>query len=79
MSLGIQIVWLFIGAIPIACIAWTVTNEEVFREPREFASKRVSFQKQYWCENCFTYSLVNIVLVIMWLLFSFILPIINYC
>ena len=35
-----QITWLFLLAIPIACITWTVTHEEVFREPREYCVKR---------------------------------------
>jgi hypothetical protein len=39
MTLSTQIIWLFILAIPIACIAWTVTHEEVFREPREYCVK----------------------------------------
>jgi len=30
-----QIVWLFVLAIPVACVAWTVTHEDVFREPRD--------------------------------------------
>src|SRR6478609_7908745 len=29
-----QVAWLLILAIPISCVAWTVTHEEVFREPR---------------------------------------------
>src|SRR5690242_12992950 len=35
-----QIAELFILAIPIACVAWTVTHEEVFREPREWCVER---------------------------------------
>jgi len=31
-----QIVFLLVLALPIASIAWTVTHEEVFREPREW-------------------------------------------
>ena len=40
-----QVAWLFILAIPTACIAWTVTHEEVFREPREFCVKRSEISK----------------------------------
>ena len=29
-SLSLQAAYLFLLAIPIACIAWTVTHEEVF-------------------------------------------------
>ena len=39
MSLGSQIIYLFIIAIPVACVAWTVTQEEIFREPREYCQK----------------------------------------
>jgi hypothetical protein len=45
-QLAAQMVWLFALAIPVACVAWTVTHEEVFREPREFCEKR--------CKNCRT-------------------------
>jgi hypothetical protein len=40
MSLTTQAAWLFLLAIPVACIAWTVTHEEVFKEPREFCVKQ---------------------------------------
>jgi hypothetical protein len=39
-ELGIQIVWLFVLAIPVASISWTVTHEEVFREAREFLVRK---------------------------------------
>ena len=38
------LVTLFVLAIPIACIAWTVTHEEVFREPRDWCQAK--------CQNC---------------------------
>ena len=31
-----QVAWLFLLAVPIAGVAWTVTLEEVFREPRDY-------------------------------------------
>ena len=40
MITSMQITWLFLLAMPIASIAWTVTHEEVFREPREYCVKR---------------------------------------
>src|SRR5581483_6277963 len=40
MSLAVQVVWLFVLAIPISSIAWTVTHEEIFREPREYCANR---------------------------------------
>ncbi len=54
MSLAAQIVWLVVLAIPIACIAWTITHEEVFREPREFCVTR-SERCRYWYERKFFY------------------------
>lgn len=59
-----QIFWLFTLAIPVACIAWTVTHEEVFREPREFCIKRSQYGKTilkrkffylFTCEYCFSH------------------------
>ena len=59
-----QVAWLFILAIPTACIAWTVTHEEVFREPREFCVKRSEISKTiatrkffylFTCEYCFSH------------------------
>lgn len=64
MNLHDQIVYLFLLAIPIACIAWTVTHEEVFREPREFCemkskdSKTLLQRKFFYlftCEYCFSH------------------------
>ena len=64
MTILMQIIWLFLLAIPIACIAWTVTHEEVFREPREFCVKRSQQGKTlaerkffylFTCEYCFSH------------------------
>jgi hypothetical protein len=73
MELSTQIVWLFILAIPIACIAWTVTHEEVFREPREYCLKRCHTGKTiaerkffylFTCEYCFSHYVTIIMLLI---------------
>lgn len=64
MSITLQLLWLFILAIPIACIAWTVTHEEVFREPREYCVARSKkgkgilerkFFYLFTCEYCFSH------------------------
>ena len=64
MNLYIQIIWLFVLAIPIACVAWTVTHEEIFREPRDFCinksqnSKTLFTRKIFYlftCEYCFSH------------------------
>jgi hypothetical protein len=54
MGLGTQVITLFVLAIPIASVAWTVTHEEVFREPREFCVGR-SKQCRRWYERKFFY------------------------
>lgn len=63
-SLGRDVAALFILAIPVASIAWTVTHEEVLREPREWCvarSKRSSSwlaRKIFYiagCEYCFSH------------------------
>ncbi len=73
MDLSTQITWLFILAIPIACIAWTVTHEEVFREPREYCAKRChegrniaerKFFYLFTCEYCFSHYVTVVILII---------------
>lgn len=68
-----QIVYLFLLAIPVACIAWTVTHEEVFREPRQYCSKKSKecgrlFQRKFYylftCEYCFSHYVVAFMLII---------------
>src|ERR1700744_897043 len=73
MALSTQIIWLFILAIAIACIAWTVTHEEVFREPREYCLKRChegktiaerKFFYLFTCEYCFSHYVTILMLFI---------------
>jgi hypothetical protein len=73
MVLSTQIIWLFILAIPIACIAWTVTHEEVFKEPREYCIKRCQKAKTiaerkffylFTCEYCFSHYVTILMLII---------------
>ncbi len=51
-------------ALPIASVAWTITHEEVFREPREFCQQRSQSAKPiaarkffylFTCEYCFSH------------------------
>jgi len=73
VPLQLQVVYLFLLAIPIACIAWTVTHEEVFREPREYCadkSKNCSslLQRKFFylftCEYCFSHYVTILFLII---------------
>ncbi len=73
MSLNAQLIHLFVLAIPVACIAWTVTHEEVFREPREYCV-RCSQQRKtllarkffylFTCEYCFSHYVTVLILVL---------------
>lgn len=69
----IQIQWLLTLAIPVACISWTVTHEEVFREPREYCvkcskqGKTLLIRKFFYlftCEYCFSHYVTIGILVL---------------
>ena len=73
MQLQLQLLQLFIIAIPIACVAWTVTHEEVLKEPREYcekqsqACKKLAHRKFFYlftCEYCFSHYVTVIFLFI---------------
>src|SRR5215203_1950730 len=68
----LQLVWLVTLAIPIACVAWTVTHEEVFREPREYCAEKSKSARSllarkffylFTCEYCFSHYVTIFVLV----------------
>jgi hypothetical protein len=72
MTIQLQICWLFILAMPIASIAWTVTHEEVLREPREYCIKRSKlgktlFERKFFylftCEYCFSHYVTVLAIV----------------
>lgn len=71
--MGYPVLMLFLLAIPIACITWTVTHEEVFKEIREFCVKNSQEQKTlaarkffylFTCEYCFSHYIAIFMLVI---------------
>ncbi|MDB5203808.1 MAG: hypothetical protein JWQ27_3217 [Ferruginibacter sp.] len=68
-----QVLDLFLLALPIACIAWTVTHEEVFREPRDYCVKKSKTCKRllerkffylFTCEYCFSHYVTMAMLAI---------------
>jgi hypothetical protein len=68
-----QIIELFILAIPIACISWTITHEEVFREPRDWCLGRSKtcrsiFKRKFFylftCEYCFSHYVTAVFLMV---------------
>jgi hypothetical protein len=64
MSIYLQIAWLLLLALPVACVSWTVTHEEIFAEPREFCIRNSKERKTllerkffylFTCEYCFSH------------------------
>jgi hypothetical protein len=73
MALGLQVGYLFLLAIPVACISWTVMHEEVFREPRDFCIRysqqsrsllKRKFFYLFTCEYCFSHYVTIIMLML---------------
>ncbi len=73
MEEHLQILWLFVLAVPVACVAWTVTHEEVFREPRDFCARKSETSRTlaarkffylFTCEYCFSH---YVALGVLWL------------
>jgi hypothetical protein len=73
MPLSHQFAYLLLLALPIACASWTVTHEEVFREPREYCVKRSQSCKKlverkffylFTCEYCFSHYITLFFLII---------------
>jgi hypothetical protein len=67
MPIQLQIIWLFLLSIPVACVAWTVTHEDIFKEPRNYCVKRSLDGKRiierkffylFTCEYCFSHYVV---------------------
>src|ERR1700744_4182461 len=73
MSLSHQFAYLVLLALPVACVSWTVTHEEVFREPREWCKAKsegckTTAQRKFFylftCEYCFSHYVSALVLII---------------
>lgn len=73
MNIPQPVYWLFILAIPVACIAWTVTHEEIFSEPRNYcirqsmSGKTLLHRKFFYlftCEYCFSFYVTILLLII---------------
>jgi hypothetical protein len=61
---GTQVLWLFILALPVACVSWTVTHEEIFRELHDYLVRQSKeshsiFRRKlfymFTCEYCFSH------------------------
>ena len=73
LSLAFQVLTLFLLAIPVACIAWTVTHEEILRELREYCSRQADsapslLRRKFFyiltCEYCFSHYVTLLFLLI---------------
>jgi hypothetical protein len=73
MPLRAQFAYLFLLALPIACVAWTITHEEIFREPRDWCKDRSQncrsliprkFFYLFTCEYCFSHYVAAFFLII---------------
>src|SRR5258708_29814753 len=72
LAIGSQVLLLFVLAIPVACISWTITHEEIFREAREFFLDRSRecqklYQRKFFyaltCEYCFSHYVTAAILL----------------
>lgn len=73
MPLSAQFLALFILAMPVASIAWTVTHEELLREIREWCKAKSGscshgYQRKFFyvltCEYCFSHYVTAMILLI---------------
>ena len=73
MTLDTQLIYLFVLAIPVACVSWTVTHEEIFKEPRKYCelnsrrNKLFILRKFFYvltCEYCFSHYVAAAFLII---------------
>lgn len=59
-----ELILLFVLAMPVAAVAWTVTHEDVFEEARDYCTRRSrnaesllarKFFYLFTCEYCFSH------------------------
>ena len=73
MEIATQIFWLIILSMVVACIAWTVTQEEIFRELNEYC--KIKFKNRdnllmrkffyvFTCEYCFSHWVTILILIL---------------
>ncbi len=73
MPISVQIYWLAILSMTVACIAWTVTQEEIFGEWRRYCASQSKtcrgilprkFFYVFTCEYCFSHWVTAAVLLL---------------
>ena len=72
-TLFAQILALALLALPVAAITWTVTHEEVLREPRQWCERRSRTASRWWqrkafyvftCEYCLSHWVALVVVLV---------------
>ena len=72
MTERLQLLWLFVLAAPVACVAWTITHEEVFKEFHDWCVRksercRYMYQRKFFylftCEYCFSHYIAGAVVL----------------
>jgi hypothetical protein len=73
MDVATQVRDLFLLPLAIACISWTITHEQIFKEPRDFCIKKSKHSKRmltrkffyvFTCEYCFSHYVTIFFLII---------------
>ena len=73
MTERLQLLWLFVLAAPVACVAWTVTHEEIFAEVHDWCVRKSrkgsslvvrKFFYLFTCEYCFSH---YVALPVVWM------------
>jgi len=68
-----QFSFLLMLGLAVACVSWTFTHEEVFREPREFCKEKSQnckplYQRKFFylftCEYCFSHYVTALLLLL---------------
>ena len=74
MTERLQLLWLFVLAAPVACMAWTVTHEEVLAEVHDWCARKSrkgsslivrKFFYLFTCEYCFSH---YVALAVVWIM-----------
>jgi hypothetical protein len=73
MDVSTELRDLFLLPLAIACISWTITHEQIFKEPRDFCINKSKYSKKiftrkffyvFTCEYCFSHYVTIFFLII---------------
>jgi hypothetical protein len=64
MAMSVQFYWILLVSLAVASVSWTITQEEIFREPREWCERRSKHARSviekkifyvFTCEYCLSH------------------------